>query len=101
MSDRTSPVRNDIIVFGQLSNELIWIKFADIENLEILQEYKEFSQKLIARNTTIGEMTSHLEKWYDRPKGWFIDSFINNAFMGALDTVSNKICGKPFSKVTV
>jgi hypothetical protein len=98
MSDRTSPVRNDILVSGRLSDGMIEVKFTDIESPETLKDFNQFCREFTPQFATVLDLTSHLEKCYDKPPGWFIDCFINNAFMGALDTVSNKICGKCFSE---
>lgn len=98
MSDRTSPVRNDILVFGKLSDGTISVEIANVESPEILKEFNQFCFEFTPQFATVLDLTSHLEKWYNKPAGWFIDCFINNAFMGALDTVSNKICGKCFAE---
>ena len=96
MSDRTSPVRNDILVSGYASDGTFCIKFMDIEDMGVLDEFSQFIVKACAEYQSGLELTTHLEEWYEKPSGWFTDCFINNAFMGALDSISHKLCGKCF-----
>ena len=95
MSDRTSPIRNDILVSGRPSDGMYFIKFMYIEGEGILGEFQEFHSQALAMFPTGEDLFSYLDTWYEKPSRWFRDNFIN-AFMGALDTVSHKICGKSF-----
>lgn len=96
MSNRTSPTRNDILVSGCASDGTFYIKFMDIENPDVLEEFNRFGGIAVVEFPTLPELVSYLDAWYQKPEGWFLDSFINNAFMGALDTISKNLCNKCF-----
>ena len=95
MSDRTSPIRNDILVSGRRGDGMYYVKFMDIEGEGILGEFQEFRSQALTLFPTGEDLFSYLDIWYEKPSRWFRDNFIN-AFMAALDTVSHKIYGKSF-----
>lgn len=98
MSDRTAPIRNDIVVSGRMSDKAFEVKLVDIENESVIEEFANFITAFSKEHELLVDLLDILATKYNKEPNWFPDCFINNALMNALDTVTIQLHGKSFGQ---
>lgn len=99
MSDRTSPVQYDIVVFGKLDPPSMSMQFWDIGGVHVLKEFATFlNVEAGATWPMLCDMYAFLEQHFNKESGWFVDKFCNVAIMSGLDKVCRAVHGKAFGE---
>jgi hypothetical protein len=86
-----NPKTRDIVIHACKETGDIYACFQRGENLNDFQDFqRSFKPK------SISELTDHLDSFYEKGEGWFMDKFINNGVCCALDAASLVLHGVPY-----